>query len=355
MASITRWCPTCQEDCTDHSTICTVCGTRLLQSSASVRVVPSSLEREIHTASQELIATLQNIQSQVRNLQVIANTTNDQVARWLVQPPQQPWQSVVLPAEAMDPQQGGGSSRPTAKSILESLPRIPLDDGSSFLFHQATVVVDGREFAAILGEFGVFTRGVVACSSVLVVANPVTGMGGVLSNSTHIIKGSITYMERGDGVTFVQKALMAQAAGAVAVVIGNNIPEPWPYVMKDSKGESSSLTIPVVMVKQSDGHVLFGLEGKECRLDIFENSNNKECVICRDLFETCQTVIRLPPCGHFFHETCAMTWLTRHNACPYCRRELPTDDAEYEQERRRTQRTHAGSTRASSDWHDLYG
>lgn len=339
MASITRWCPTCQEDCTDHSTICTVCGT-LLQSSASVRVVPPSLEREIHTASQDLISRLQNIRSQVRDLQAVADNNNDQLAQLL----RQQWQTV--PAEAMDPQQAASRSRPTAKATLDSLPRITLEDGS-FLFHQATVVVDGREFAAILGEFGP-TRS--ACCP-LIVANPLTGMGG-LSNSTKM-KGSIVYMERGDGITFVQKALMAQEAGAVAVVIGNHTPEPWPYVMKDAKGESASLTIPVVMVKQSDGHVLFGLKGKECRLDILESKN--ECVVCRDHFETSQTVIRLPPCGHTFHEKCALTWLTHHNACPYCRRELPTDDAEYEQERRRTQRTHAGSTTASSEWHDLYG
>jgi PA domain/Ring finger domain len=343
MASITRWCPTCQEDCIDHSTVCTVCGT-LLQSSASVRVVPPSLEREIHTASQDLIARLQSLRSQVRNLQAVADNNNDQLSR-LLQQRQQQWQAV--PAEAMDPQQAPSRSRPTAKAILDSLPRITLEDGS-FLFHQATVMVDGREFAAILGEFGPTRTS--ACSP-LIVANPLTGMGG-LSNSTKM-KGLIVYMERGDGFTFVQKALMAQAAGAVAVIIGNNIPEPWPYVMKDSKGESASLTIPVVMVKQSDGHVLFGLEGKECRLDILESKN--ECVVCRDHFETCQTVIQLPACGHTFHEKCALTWLTHHNACPYCRRELPTDDAEYEQERRRTQRTHAGSTTASSEWHDLYG
>jgi hypothetical protein len=298
------------------------------------------LEQEIRTTNQSLTSLLQSLRSQVRDLQTATNNTGDQLQQL-----RQAWQAI--PAEAMDPQQAASRSRPTAKATLESLPRIALEE-ASFLFHQATVVVDGREFSAVLGEFGP-TRG---ASGVLVVANPTTGMGG-LNNSPREVKGSIVYMERGDGVTFCRKALMAQEAGSVAVVIGNHTPQPWPYVMKDSKGEAASLEIPVVMVKQSDGHSLFGLEGKECLLNVSQQQN--ECVVCRDHFEVTQKVIRLPACGHTFHENCALTWLTHHNACPYCRRELPTDHVEYEQERRRTQRTHAGSTTVSSEWHDLYG
>jgi hypothetical protein len=330
-----------------------MCGTTL-QSSASVRVVPAQLEQEIRTANQSLTSLLQNIRSQVRDLQTATNNTGDQLQQL-----RHAWQAV--PAEAMDPQQAASRSRPTAKATLERLPRITLEEGS-LLFHQATVVVDGREFSAILGEFGDWSASnptkteagaaVNPTAGKLIVANPTTGMGGL--NNSDVMKSNIVYMERGDGLTFCEKALMAQEAGAAAVVIGNHTPEPWPYVMKDSNGEAASLQIPVVMVKQSDGHVLFGLEGKECSLNLSENKN--ECVVCRDHFEVPQIVIRLPACGHTFHEKCALTWLTHHNACPYCRRELPTDDVEYEQERRRTQRTHAGSVAtASSEWHDLYG
>lgn len=353
MSSITRWCPTCRDDVTDHGTICTVCGTAL-QSSASVRVVPQQLEQDVRGASQNLTSLLRNLRTQVRDLQNATNETGDAAARFRELTMQMQagdqWQNI--PAEAMDPQQAASRSRGTAKATLESLPHITLEEGS-FLFHQANLAVDGREFGAILGEFGP-TR---ASRGSLVVAEPLTGMGGLSATTRDEVKMSdsaIVYMERGDGITFVQKALMAQEAGASAVVIGNHTPSPWPYVMKDSKGEAVSLKIPVVMVKQEDGHILVGLNGQQCHLNVVKQDKN-ECVVCRDHFETSQTVIQLPACGHVFHEKCALTWLTHHNACPYCRRELPTDDQEYENERRRTHRTHAGSTTTSSEWHDLYG
>lgn len=352
MSSITRWCPTCEESCLDHATICTICGTTL-QSSASVRVVPPQVERDVRAASQNLASVLNNLRTQVRDLQTAADATVDAVARLrqVAAAQEGAWQNV--PAEAMDPQQAAGASRGTAKATLANLPRITLEE-DSYLFHQANLAVDGREFGAILGEFGPTLR---QSRGTLVVAEPLTGLGGLSSTTIDTVKklnSVIMYMERGDGITFVKKALMAQETGASAVVIGNHQATPWPYVMKDSKGEATSLKIPVVMVKQTDGHTLVGLAGNQCHLNVVQNQ--KECVICRDAFETAQKVIQLPACGHVFHETCALTWLTHHCACPYCRRELPTDDAEYEAERRRTQRTHAGaSERTSSEWNDFYG
>ena len=351
--TITRWCPICSEDCTDHATICTVCGTPL-QSSASVRAVPPQLERDLHNANQQLTSLLASLRTQVRDLREATEQTGDVLATLRDLSAAQAggeWQEA--PAEAMDPQQSASRSRPTAKATLESLPRITVGESTSFLFHQANLVVGNREFAAILGEFGPTHQ--VDGGKLVVVPDTRTGKGGLSAATHELIQAntSVVYMERGDGITFVKKALMAQNAGASAIVIGNNTATPWPYVMKDSKKEASSLTIPVVMVKQSDGNILVGMDGKECRLEFHENK--KECVVCRDNFETSQTVIQLPACGHIFHEKCALTWLMHHNACPYCRRELPTDNAEYEQERRRTQRTHAGSTSSSSEWHDLYG
>lgn len=344
----------CQEDCADHSTICTTCGSPL-QSSASVRVVPPELEQQVRYASQNLSLLLSNLRTQVRELQMRVDETGQTIAGIQAiteQQQQQQWQQV--PAEAMDPQAASSTSRPTAKAILDSLPRITLETGS-FLFHQATLVIENRDFAAALGEFGPTSRG---ATGTLVVCDPLTGLGGFSSKTQQALGVStktIAYLERGDGLTFVKKALLAQEAGAGAVVIGNHTPEPWPYIMKDSKGEASSLKIPVVMVKQANGHALFGLDGKECCLEI--HATKMDCVICREVFEKSQTVIQLPTCGHAFHEDCALTWLTRHNSCPYCRRELATDDVDYEQERRRTQRTHAGSTTtsSSSEWNDFYG
>ena len=85
--------------------------------------------------------------------------------------------------------------------------------------------------------------------------------------------------------------------------------------------------------------------------------------MCADTFQIGDTVLRLPFCGHVFHRKCAVPWLEKHNTCPFCRRELPTDDLEYERERRRVQRTHAGASTATGDegglhesqWEGLFG
>ena len=167
-------------------------------------------------------------------------------------------------------------------------------------------------------------------------------------------------MERGDGVTFVQKALLAQAAGASAVVIGNNMAAPWPYIMKDSKkeAEAGGLEIPVVMVKLDDGKKIVQAcqkeDGSSLKCSLTIQSLSKDCVVCCDTFQVSDTVLQMPSCGHVFHETCALTWLTKQNTCPFCRRELPTDDQEYENERRRTQRTHAGSTVGNTTGYEAF-
>jgi len=175
------------------------------------------------------------------------------------------------------------------------------------------------------------------------------------------------YVERGDGVTFVQKALICQRAGedsaqqshaqrsksdsfCIGVIVGNATSggtEVWPYTMQDTKNEAElhGLTVPVVMIRRDDGMrlVQWATSQKEkdnlytpCRLDIrSKEANSHTCPVCTDSYAPGDTIIRLPLCGHVFHESCALAWLTKHNTCPYCRKELPTDDDDYERERRR--------------------
>ncbi|CDW86796.1 ring finger protein [Stylonychia lemnae] len=108
-----------------------------------------------------------------------------------------------------------------------------------------------------------------------------------------------------------------------------------------------------------------------CILD-FKNSNT-ECCVCQELFKDYepdttkliikqqqnqvvssdsdqqmkepneqqndqqnQEVIKVPkilemPCTHMFHDECLIPWLEKHNSCPTCRFELPTEDNDYEQ------------------------
>jgi hypothetical protein len=215
----------------------------------------------------------------------------------------------------------------------------------------------------------------------------------------------IVFMVRGDGLTFVQKVLMAQEAGAAAVIIGNNTPSPWPYVMKDSKGEAEKLgrqvLIPVAMVKEVDAQQILRMFEKQkqmveqrkyllsslavpkqiiitkeksqgqqtqpicsqkqqeqrqpnrynfhllCNLQIATQSC--DCAVCCERLEYSEKVLQVPGCGHIFHEACALVWLQSHNTCPYCRRELPTDDPEYERERRLRQQRPNSTNRESTN------
>ncbi|RLN09456.1 hypothetical protein C2845_PM11G26040 [Panicum miliaceum] len=53
------------------------------------------------------------------------------------------------------------------------------------------------------------------------------------------------------------------------------------------------------------------------------------CAVCKDGVEAGERARRLP-CAHLYHDACILPWLAIRNTCPLCRRELPTDDPEYE-------------------------
>jgi hypothetical protein len=359
-----NWCSACQEACHDHATICTVCGdalgappARTSRASSSsitgVRAVPEFLSEETRQASRELRSVLTSLRGQIQDL--------DAMARDAIGNNNEEWQSI--PAALLEPQ-NSSRGRPTSKATLAQIPRIVLNDKSS-LFRQTTLEISSGsqslQFQTIPGEFGPSDEIQLTKSSVIVAG---TGKGGLNKDTkAKINQGGkpIVYMERGDGITFVKKAILAQELGATAVIIGNNMADPWPYVMKDSKREADEcgLAIPVAMVKQSDGKIILDYcrEHSSVSGNLRIQSLSKDCVVCCETFGVSQTVLQLPACGHVFHETCALAWLTKQNTCPYCRRELPTDDQDYENERRRVQRTHAGSASNSNDsgWSGFYG
>lgn len=59
-----------------------------------------------------------------------------------------------------------------------------------------------------------------------------------------------------------------------------------------------------------------------------------ECSVCKEEFADGETAIDMV-CTHIFHKNCIESWLEKHNNCPTCRFELPTDDPDYEVRRLR--------------------
>jgi hypothetical protein len=311
------------------------------------------------------------------------------------------WQSP--PPEALNPNNTPSTSKPTSTECIKRITRIKVEEHSAIL-HQVSItlvlppdpILTGEtsssesvttaltpilrrkhyEFDAIMAEFPPYPPFKV--TGRLIYGG--TGKHVQGQSLSHMIPFAdttsakkIAYMERGDGITFVQKAIIAQKNGCCAVICGNNVPV-WPYIMKDATLEATKagLNIPIVMVKRSDGERMHQLlqfhqgenkrnDSGSIRVDILAervSSDAEDCVVCREPYSVGDIVMRLPFCSHSFHEDCAMSWLTRHNTCPFCRRELPTDDPDYEAERRRQQRTHAGSgphSSIESPWDSLFG
>lgn len=69
------------------------------------------------------------------------------------------------------------------------------------------------------------------------------------------------------------------------------------------------------------------------------------CAVCKDAVNVGELVKEMP-CGHGYHENCIVPWLGARNSCPVCRFELPTDDPDYEGERKK--RSGAGASSGSS-------
>ena len=284
----------------------------------------------------------------------------------------------ILPPEALNPQAGTSRHRPVSERILNDMKRVVLTEQSAELFDAQVELFGPREINdlsvcvadetclklnAVPGEFGprMSDRSKTAA---LVVCSPRTTKGGLSTTTLAEITSLrehripfIAYVERGDGITFVQKAIACQRAGEVergqslcaGVIVGNagTAKEVWPYAMQDTKDEAIKfgLNVPVVMIRREDGNKLVrralqrnddsrGLQYIPCHIRVHSKEEHS-CPVCAECYVSGATIVRLPTCGHVFHESCAMMWLTKHNTCPYCRKELPTEDEEYEVERRR--------------------
>jgi Ring finger domain len=215
----------------------------------------------------------------------------------------------------------------------------------------------------------------------LVVADlPGTGENGILSKNTidtiqTIVQKQrsrvILYMNRGGkgGITFVQKAKLAQQYGATVCIIGNHLPNgPWPYTMCDSTNEANTLQlqIPTIMISYEHGQLVQQLYFQQQRKQnntnyitgtiTLQSKHEMECCcICTDSYIINSTILQIKPgCEHYFHESCALQWLQQHNTCPYCRYTLPFADVERERYRI-VQQQQQQSTNQANLSNDYYG
>lgn len=350
---LVNWCPDCAETRSDHATLCTTCGTNLttpprrqppnnpslLPTLNEVLVVQNIADQrsrqanemgtsagidaadhremvnffrrvtdvtnqisseteafgtqlatagvELEAANTELFSLLENLTQQVDSLQHHLIDTG-------------------LPAPLP-----GGNGHGVPQDVLDKLPRVSLTERSAILKDAIlTLRSDNEENISIdvvPAEFGAIQ---VDLSNVRCIVRD----RSTRPDANHDIKDSILVLRRGE-IAFAQKARMAQQRGALGVVIVNDRASPWPYVMTDSTNRSFDITIPVVMVPQ--GTVLPKGEGLNASLKIQDNTD-MICCVCTESF--CNTtIIQLPKCNHRFHEACALTWLSSHNSCPYCR------------------------------------
>jgi len=337
------YCPLCEETVDSHPEICTVCGEKL--------VAPPSASHNTNSSRHVSFLPPPN------------SNTSTIIGEW-----------ETPTAEAMDPQQAAHSkSNPTSQECLNRIPRIMIDATSAILYEASIEVEHFRaggakknmKFDATIGEFPPHPP--FQISGEIHQSNPIHGSISLSSPIFLDTTRPILYMERGGGVTFVQKAKYAKSIGAKAVICGNHVPI-WPYIMKDSAKIASSEYVPILMVKRSDGNAIKYLlketstesNGNKVRVKIEAKKCATSCIICTEGFQIGSCVMRLPLCGHVFHENCCMSWLTKHNTCPYCRRELPAENSEYESERRRVGRSHAGAADgneglAEDQWESIFG
>ncbi|KAI5072966.1 hypothetical protein GOP47_0013072 [Adiantum capillus-veneris] len=63
------------------------------------------------------------------------------------------------------------------------------------------------------------------------------------------------------------------------------------------------------------------------------DDGSASCAVCKDEIPVNKPAKQLP-CLHLYHSECILPWLEERNSCPICRFELPTDDPDYEEQRR---------------------
>ena len=219
--------------------------------------------------------------------------------------------------------------RPISHEYLATLGKVTLDQRKSLLSEARLMFDDpirqnGEEqrlsFMLIYASFGsLFANAIV--KGKLTISSDEYG-----ENISQDYAGNILFLKRGK-VPFSVKAKNAQSAGALAVVVMQTF-DMWPFVMTDSSSDSASITIPTLMISSQDGELVEKIlrERKYLPVSLKFKEIQDECSICQETMNEGETVVKLPGCGHAYHDACVLSWLKKQHTCPLCRNEMPKRD-----------------------------
>lgn len=127
-----------------------------------------------------------------------------------------------------------------------------IDNGAAYSTIKITApVVIAGDYASTEGEFTAKLEKVGPITAAVAYANPPAACSAILNPAD--LKGKIALIDRGS-CFFVDKIRRAQQAGAIGVIMVNNIDGP-PIVM-GGQGDTSDIKIPGVMIRQDDGALL---------------------------------------------------------------------------------------------------
>jgi hypothetical protein len=218
---------------------------------------------------------------------------------------------------------GSSPSRPISNDYLKTIGRIVVD-GRRGILHDTWISIGVFKALAVHAGFGVLMSPNSAMRLDLVLGCP-----PFADAPLQPLGGRAVLLERGK-VTFYDKALRAEEAGASCVIISQSY-ETWPFVMTDSVPDRKEISIPVLMISKAEGEVLRGLiaanASEATTIEVHCGDIDTVCSICHDDMKQGDTVVKLS-CRHCYHDACVVEWLGSNSSCPMCRHALPRRTAE---------------------------
>ena len=152
--------------------------------------------------------------------------------------------------------QQGAPSRQISPEYLSTLGKVTLDTRRGLLY-DTILSIGPLNIMVVPASFGPLPSSDTVLTTSLILGNPEFGEVSPLINHLQCA-GAIVVVKRGK-VSFANKAIVAQQSGAVACVVINTT-DIWPFAMTDSTNEleHDTLTIPILMISQSDGDLVEG-------------------------------------------------------------------------------------------------